>query len=280
MRLSEKLALTFIRTKFKLLSLLSKRKAAENAFLLFCTPQYRNLKPPPRVFEFAEKVQYRFREFTIAGYGWNRNAKTKCLILHGFESSVINFDRYVQPLLDKGYGVMAFDAPAHGRSTGYRVNAVVYKEMIETLHKEFGPFKRFIAHSLGGLALSLALEDIDHDDSYRVAMIAPAAETTTAIDSFFDVMKFPAALRPYFETIIASNSGHPSEWFSVPRALTNIHAQVLICQDKNDDMTPIKDLQPLMDDKRDNLRFLITEGLGHRRIYRDNKVSKAIIDFL
>jgi len=29
-----------------------------------------------------------------------------------------------------------------------------------------------------------------------------------------------------------------------------------------------------------NVEFVITKGLGHRRIYRDNKVVKAIVEFL
>jgi hypothetical protein len=29
-----------------------------------------------------------------------------------------------------------------------------------------------------------------------------------------------------------------------------------------------------------NINFLITEGLGHRRIYRDSNIAKAVIDFL
>jgi alpha-beta hydrolase superfamily lysophospholipase len=280
MRYSQRLALTYIRTKFKLLSVVSKRKAAEKAFLLFCTPQYRNRKKLPRIFEAAEKIRFRFLNYTLAGYRWNAGAGKKCLILHGFESSVINFDRYVKPLIAKGYCVIAFDAPAHGRSTGTTVNVLIYKQFILALYKEYGPFNSFIAHSLGGLALSLALEDIEHNKSTKIAMIAPAAETTTAIDTFFNFLKLPAEVRPEFDTIILKNSGHPASWFSVPRALTSANAEVLLCQDRDDDMTPIRDLEPLMEKKLPNVRFLITEGLGHRRIYRDNKVSKAIIEFL
>jgi hypothetical protein len=35
-----------------------------------------------------------------------------------------------------------------------------------------------------------------------------------------------------------------------------------------------------MDEKHFNIEFIVTKGLGHRRIYRENKVSKAIIEFL
>src|SRR5687768_12096878 len=137
MRMRQRLALTYIRTKFKLLSVVSKRKAAEKAFLLFCTPQYRNRKKLPRIFESAEKLRLHFLNYNLTGYRWNADAETKCLILHGFESSVINFDRYVKPLISKGYGVVAFDAPAHGRSTGTTVNVLIYRQFIHTIYKEY-----------------------------------------------------------------------------------------------------------------------------------------------
>jgi hypothetical protein len=45
-------------------------------------------------------------------------------------------------------------------------------------------------------------------------------------------------------------------------------------------MTPLSDVKPIMDKNYPNFHFIISEGLGHRRIYRDNKSLKAIIDFL
>jgi len=59
----------------------------------------------------------------IKGWRWNHPAERKVLILHGFESSAINFDRYVKPLIKKGYEVLAFDAPAHGRSGSKTITA-------------------------------------------------------------------------------------------------------------------------------------------------------------
>lgn len=273
-------ALKYIRSKFKLLSLISKRKAAEQAFRLFCTPQYRNTKALPPIFEKAEKLQLQFLSYTVRGYRWNAGAAKKVLILHGFESSVINFDRYVKPLLKKGFEVLAFDAPAHGRSTGKQFNALLYKELIQEIYKIYGPIHSFLAHSFGGLALSLALEEIPHDDETKVALIAPATETTTAVDSFFGLLKLDPALRPYFDAVILKNGGHPPAWFSVARASKAIKASVLWAHDKDDNMTPLADIERVMEAQYPNFQFMITEGLGHRRIYRDNNVSKAVINFL
>lgn len=280
MALSQQLAINYIRSKYKLLSLISKKRAARQAFRLFCTPQYRNKKKLPPVFEKAERLQFPFLKYSVYGYRWNAGGEKKVLILHGFESSIVNFDRYIKPLVKKGYEVLGFDAPAHGRSTGKQFNALLYKELILTIYKNYGPVHSFLAHSLGGLALSLALEDIEHDAATKVALIAPATETTTAVTAFFTYLKLDPALRPAFDKVILEKSGHPPEWFSVARALKQVKASVLWAHDTDDTMTPLADIQPVREAQYPNIQFLITEGLGHRRIYRDNKVSKAIIEFL
>lgn len=279
MRFSQLLALTYIRTKFKLLSSISKRKAAKKAFQLFCTPQYRNKKKLPRIFEQAETLRFRFLNYTIQGYRWNASSDKAVLILHGFESSVINFDRYIKPLIRKDYCVLAFDAPAHGRSSGKEINVLIYKEFINYINREYGPIKNFMAHSLGGLALSLAIENWEHDHSYKVIYIAPAVETRTAINSFFRFLHLDVSVRKEFDRVIEERGGYSPAWYSIARAAEHIKATVLFFQDKDDDMTPLADVDPIIKANHPNFKFILTEGLGHRRIYRDNKVAKSIIDF-
>src|SRR5215211_919618 len=202
MSLGQRLVIKYVRTKLGLLSTISKRKAAEKAFQLFCTPQYRNKKKLPPIFEKAEKLHFPFEGNIIRGYRWNYPADKKVMILHGFESSVINFDRYINPLIKKGYEVLAFDAPAHGRSTGKKITVVTYKNFVHYIWDHFGPIDSFIAHSFGGLALSLALEEIPHSSSARLVLIAPAAETKTAIDNFFRLLQLDDGIRKEFENII------------------------------------------------------------------------------
>jgi pimeloyl-ACP methyl ester carboxylesterase len=124
MKPGQRLALMYIRTKFKLLSAISKKKAAEQAFKLFCTPPTKDIKELPPVFRDAEEIRFRFDRYDITGFRWNKDGRRKVLIIHGFESTAVNFERYVQPLIHKGYEVLAFDAPAHGRSSGKEITAI------------------------------------------------------------------------------------------------------------------------------------------------------------
>lgn len=280
MKLSQRFAISYIRTKFKLLAALSKKKAAEKAFELFCTPQRRNIKKLPKIFEQAEALQFRLDGIILQGWRWNHPSEKKLLILHGYESSVTNFEKYIKPLIKKGYEVLAFDAPAHGRSGGKKINAPLYKKMILAIHKKYGPVQSYMAHSFGGLAVSLAFEEINHTINYKLILIAPATETSTAITTFFNFLQLDPAIRNDFEKCIIKAGGEPSEWYSIKRAMKNIRAKVLWVHDEEDDITPISDVIKVQEENYPGIEFVFTNGLGHRRIYRDNKVTHLIVDFL
>ena len=279
-KLGQQIAIGYHRTKFKVLSAISTRKAAELALDLFTTPHIRHKKPLPDIFKEAEKLQFKHYGEIVTGYRWNRGGHRRVLIVHGFNSSVAKFEKYVRPLMKKGYEVLAFDAPAHGFSTGKTLNAVVFKDMVAYINKEYGPVKSFMGHSFGCLAICLALEELNHNEDYRAALVAPATESKTAIDIFFSMMKLNEDVRKEFDEYIYRLRNKPTDWYSVSRAIRNINAKILWCHDEDDSMTPWNDAKKVMDEKHYNIEFIVTKGLGHRRIYRDNKVFKAIVEFL
>jgi len=280
MKLLQQFAFKYIRAKFKLLSAISKKKAAGSAFKLFCTPQKRNRKKLPKIFEEGDKLELLVEGIKVRGWRWNHPAAKKILILHGFESSATNFDHFINPLIKKEYEVMAFDAPAHGRSGGRKITAPLYKQTILEVIRLFGPIQSFLAHSFGGLAVSLALEEFKHTDKWRLALIAPAAETSTAIDTFFKFLELDSGLRKHFEELIKKKGGVDAAWYSVSRALKNIRANVLWVQDEEDTITPMSDVEKIINENHPNIKFVITRGLGHQRIYRDKNITRQIIEFL
>lgn len=281
MKLAQKFSVSYIRTKFKLLAAVSKRRAAEKAFDLFCTPMFRNLNEIPPVFEESEKIQFSFQSYRIKGYRWNKGGEKKILILHGFESSVINFDKYIKPFIKKNYEVLAFDAPAHGRSSGKMINALIYRDFVKHVCKQFGPVKSFMAHSFGGLALSFALAEMPPDEEQRIVLIAPATETKTAIDQFLHFIRLKdPQVRKEFENIILKMNDEPVAWYSVGRALKSIKGKVLWVHDEDDQVTPISDVVKVKSAGMRHIQFVFTKGLGHSRIYRNPEIRKLIVDFL
>lgn len=281
MKIKEILAIKYIKTKIKLLGAVSPDKAAEEAFRIFCTPKPTIIDGTPAAFAYAEPLYIKINDIRIKGYRWNKGKEKKALIIHGFSSSSYKFQSYIIPLIEKDYEVMAFDAPAHGSSSGETITAVEYSKMIEKVAKAFGPIDAFIAHSFGGLALTLALEQSPHDENTKVVLIAPATETTTAANTIFHALAIKNdKVKTAFEKIIIKKGGHSSKWFSIKRAIQNIHAKVLWIHDEDDKITPLSDALKVRDLHLPNVEFLVTEGLGHRRIYHDESIKKEIFDFL
>lgn len=278
MKFLQRLGIRYIQTKIKLTGLLKKRWAAEKAFTLFCTPLVKTKrKEEPK---HAEALAFTVNNNIIRGHRWNHPQSKKVLLLHGFSSSAFKFDRYVSPLVKKGYEVLSFDAPAHGNSEGISTNALEYAGMIQKVNELYGPVTGYIAHSFGGIGLSLAMENMPHDAQTKIVFIAPATETTSAIDGALAMLNIKDdAIRKAFDDIIIEKSGHATEWFSVRRAVKNIRAQILWIHDEDDDITPLSDALKVKEDAHDNIQFIITRGLGHRRIYHDEAVKKAVINF-
>lgn len=280
MKLQQRLVLGYIRTKFKLLSAISKKKAAEQAFQLFCTPPSRDVKELTAIFTGAEQLSFRLDPYNIIGYRWNKGGQRRVLIIHGFESTAVNFESYIQPLIKKGYEVLAFDGPAHGRSSGKKVTALAYRDMIKYVQEHYGPVQSFMGHSFGGFALSLAMAEMVHNENYRLVFIAPASQTSTAIDNFFALLRLDDKVRAEFDNIVTTVGGHPISWFSISRTMKNIRAKILWIHDEEDTITPLRDALKVKGENYPNFEFVITKGLGHSRIYRDAEVRRTVVDFL
>ncbi len=281
MKVTQKIAITYTRLKFRVLATFSSVKAAERAFTLFCTPYLKSRKKPGPIFSQAQSLTFTLPGYIIRGYSWNATGTKTALLLHGFSSSVYNFGHYVTLFTEKGYRVLAFDAPAHGQSTGKTVNAVQYKEMIMQVQALYGPVDCFLAHSFGGLAVCLALEEIPHTPQHKIILIAPATETSTAVNHAFGLLQLhKPAVKKEFDNIIYRTGGKPTAWYSIRRALNQVQAAVLWIHDTADDITPLEDARKVMEDEHPNIQFSITNGLGHHRIYKDISVQKTVSTFI
>lgn len=283
MKLSQKLALRYTRARINILSLASPRKAAIKAFKLFCTPQERVTKKGSAFFESGELLSFRYAGHTIRGHRWLPAVsppRKKVLIAHGFQSASCNFGGYIAALVGKGYEVVAFDAPAHGASGGRRILLPDYVGVLRHIEANYGPFHSYLGHSLGGLALALFLENIPHNRVTRLVLIAPAVETTMAVGVFARVLRLAPAIVKEMDDYVQETSGHHFGWYSLRRALHHNNASILYVQDEDDRVTPLKDALLVQQDGHTNIKFILTKGLGHRKVYKDEETREKIIAFL
>lgn len=272
----------YYKTKLRTIGIISPRKAAEVAFRLFCTPfsSGKKRKEPP-VFHRAEKLNFEMDGSVIRGFRWepeHPNGKT-VLICHGFSSYAYKFEKYISPLKKEGFTVMAFDAPAHGNSGGKRINAPIYKKAILEIEKKFGPVYGIMGHSLGALAASLAFEELSHNENRKLVLVAPATETQRALDNFFTIVPVDEKVRQAFEQLIGEIADKPISYYSVSRVVKNIRSTVLWVHDKQDPICSFEDVKPVLTLNLPHVKFLVTEELGHSKVYKDSRVCSEIIHF-
>ena len=279
MKLGQKLAILYISTKLKILNIISPRKAVRETFKIFSTPPTRTNKPASAIFKKAEKHAVMVDDIEVMLFHWPKPGAQKITILHGFESSVTNFDSYISQLIERGFEVLAADAPGHGISGGKQLTLPLYVKTIEAIDQQFGPITGFVSHSFGGLALAHYMEEKENNYDKKLVFIAPATEVTTAVDNFFELLQLKGSIKTSFENYIQELGKQPLEYFSVKRTMAKIHSKVLWIHDKEDKVTPLKDIEPLIENQTDNIEFVITKGLGHSRIYRDEDVIKKVVAF-
>ncbi|MFC4230945.1 alpha/beta hydrolase [Parasediminibacterium paludis] len=281
MKLAQSIAINYYKTKITTLALISPRKAAEYAFKIFCTPYSgKPVRPEPTSFLEAEKISFQFEGLTLRGWHWQPkepNGK-KILINHGFDSFSYRFEKYIHPMLKAGFEVFAYDAPGHGISDGKTINALFYSQSMLEFNKIFGPLYGIMAHSIGGLAASLAAEHLPSLE--KLVLIAPAVETTTAIKGFIKFLGLGNDMKQALTDYIVDFSKQPISYFATSTAVQKFHIPTLWLHDTEDAICTFEDVKPVQALNLPHIEFYITTGLGHSKIYREGKTVKTIINFL
>lgn len=288
---SERMYLQYLRTKFKTLGMVSPPVAGKLAFDLFCTPypKYKK-KKAPAIFNQAKPLHITLKgdgisekgNIRIHGFEWKPlkpNGQT-VLIVHGYASYFYKFDQYIQPLLKEGFRVIGFDAPGHGLSEGKHINIVIYKHAIENIIKELGPIDHFIGHSLGAITLAMIAENIENPIKHKFVLIAPATKTTTTFERYFNMMHLSPAIRSAFNELVEKRSGMPITYFEADRAIENFTGDLLWVHDRDDLVCPYKDLEEFQKKAPKNIKFLITNELGHNKLYKTPEIIDKIVAFL
>lgn len=278
----ERIVIAFYTLRINALSFFSLTLAAKRAYKLFTTPPSPKKLIDQPALPQATPIDIRLSVCHAHGYRWGstQSGNKKVLIVHGFRSQALKFEHMVPALQAKGFTVYAFDAPAHGKSTGKVIQPVNYCQMIMGIEEKEGPFDAFIGHSLGGLALGLAMEQVNPLVARKWVFIAPATESHRSIENFFHIIPVNHRVRARFYRYIEELSHFPIEYYSLVRILKENNMHVLWIHDKNDKICPIEDVQPLIDNHLPHIQFHITEGLGHNKIYRDKQVIDEIAAFL
>ena len=263
----------------KILELISSRFASFFGIRLFITPV--NFPIPKReqyMLKSAQKKRLHIpeikKEIEILSYGYS---KKKVLLVHGWSGRSTQLFAFADKLLENGYMVISFDGPAHGKSTGKTTMMPEFLKTIEKINTTFGPFEAAIGHSFGATSL------------YNAAATFLDIKTFIAIgsgDRISDIISnFVKNLYLNEKSAKKIQLGLEKKWmihvddFSSSTVAKKIKIPVLVVHDIIDGDVPVSCAYRI----RQNLEkgsLLITNGLGHTKILRNNEIVHKSIKFI
>src|SRR6266508_2451450 len=204
-------------------------------------------------------------------------------LMHGWAGYAGQLAAFVPPLVARGYRVVAFDAPSHGRSApgayGPRSSSIPeFAAALTTVVARYGPAHGIVAHSMGCTATAVALNA--GLPAGRVALLAPMASPASYARQFAAALGFGERTHRRLVARVERRVGVPMHHFDVPeigRALAV--PPTLIVHDRDDTSTPVADGVAIAEAWCGS-QLHVTSGLGHRRLLRDPDVVAEVVDFV
>lgn len=231
------------------------------------------------VIDEATRSTLRVQGHRIAIYRWG-DGPNVVLLTHGWHGRAAEFGDIVQELRRDDRTVIAFDAPGHGKSRGRLPDVRDFASVIEALGELYGPFEAMVAHSFGNLASTLAIRSGTRTG--RLVSIGGVAELRYVVTSVCGIMRLnPRTLEGLLQRIERRRfSAVPDFWNSLSATATPLGVPLLIIHDRDDTWVAHGQAEVLAAAHPETSRTLLTSGLNHHRMLRDQQVLDAISEFL
>lgn len=252
--------------------------AARVGMWLFLRPSRRRIEPR----DAATLAQARTWKLRLEGedlrvYEWSGGTRL-AILAHGWGSHVPRFAPLIEALRAAGYRVVAFDAPGHGQSTGRRSSLPQFGAALAAVLAHTGPAQLMVGHSLGALAIALAVGDGRVAMPEALVLIAMPSGAPFLIDRYEQMFGIDAATSRRFLQRFTHRFSEPPEHFTARRVATTLALPVLLVHDELDDVVPIGQARELAR-ALPRARLHVSHGLGHSNLLRDATTIGIIADF-
>ena len=250
----------------------------------FCTPPAASeTESDLKALEGTTEGTVAFEGRTLVTYTWA--GRRSVLLAHGWGSRASHMALLGRGLARKGYRVVTFDAPAHGRSRrgggSPLSNGFEFGRAIHAVAEAAGPFSAVIGHSVAAAAAV-----------YTVSGRGVMSPSRFAVEELV-LISTPGGINQLMESWCARNGGGFAELkraldrefscstddYEVREALAQVGCPILMVHDENDEEAPAR---TAIEAARDvpGIRLTLTSGLGHSRILAGRETLRAILSFL
>ncbi len=251
-------------------------RAAER--LWFRVPATARRNPP----DGGQGFEARSHGHIVRGRSWGDGPVV--YLVHGWGGQLAHLGALVEPLVERGFRVVGFDAPSHGESDpgaagAGSTDAAEFGRAFDAVAAVHGPARAVVAHSMGSVVTLLTLKHgwLSTD---RLVLVAPMLDIGSLFDGYEQAVGFGPRTRRALERRTERRVGLPVSEFDVLKLATEIERpELLVVHDRDDAETSYQDSVRIVD-AWPGARLLGTTGLGHRRLLRHRATVREVVDFV
>ncbi|WP_339666434.1 alpha/beta hydrolase [Maribacter arcticus] len=251
-------------------------KIAHQAFEVFCTVRKGKVLPNQKQYLDDAKLDViNVAEHSIQLYTWPGNKET-VLLVHGWESNSWRWHKLIEKLQKADYNIIAFDAPAHGYSSGKFLYVPLYAEALQAIILKYQP-KTVIGHSVGGMTVLYNEYKNPNVFIEKIVTVGSPSEYHEIFTHYQNLLGFNNKVMTVLEEYFYAKFGFtPKEFSSSKFVLTN-SKKGLLFHDRLDKITPYHASVDVHKHWKGS-ELVSTEGFGHSM--HQNEVNDKIIAFL
>jgi pimeloyl-ACP methyl ester carboxylesterase len=237
------------------------------------------------VSQSAESLRIRAANSSIALQRWG--AGPLVVLVHGWNGRGSQLGAFVEPLVNAGFQVVAFDAPGHGASSGTSSSMVefanAFDAVVDSVTPYFQPLAGVIAHSMGGAAVTFALSRAQARPRLeaaacppRLAFLAPPIDVADFLNTVSSELGLSARTQAALRSALERKVGLRVEDLHSLRLAPTMTAPLLVLHDEEDRAVPVACGEALAQ-AWPRAELIKTRGLGHSRILRDPTTVATVV---
>jgi pimeloyl-ACP methyl ester carboxylesterase len=211
---------------------------------------------------------------------WENESAPAVLLMHGWGGARAQMTGFVEPLLNAGYRVIAYDQPAQGDSDGKMTNILEITPTMDIMLERFGKFHAIIAHSFGTLITSYALAHRNFPAPSKLVYFGAFNRLLDALPRFQILAKLPdEVIAGILDTINENFDGDLLASIVNEHLVKQINVPALMFHDSTDNVTPVEDSRAIAKQWA-GVKYVETNGLGHRGALQSKEVHEQVVEFI
>ena len=226
---------------------------------------------------FAKKFVVEANGKSVQCYSWGQGRPV--LFVHGWGGRATQFRRFVRPFNAAGFMMVAFDAPAHGKSDGKSTTLFEFEQALIKIYESIGEPIAIVAHSFGGAAsLFAAMNGLPIPKLINIASPTIGDEI---INTYLKAINGSASTAKFFKDYILKTEGKPFDEFTASHFVKQLPRPIdlLLIHDANDKEVNVRQAEHLVQ-IYPGAKLIKTSGLGHTRILKDDQVIRECVTFV